>query len=527
MLEQKVPDGSPARRWQFAAKHLLWFAVSIQALLLGWHLDLLPRWDDELFTLRAASQSAPQIIRTVQAGVHPPLYFLLVHGWLRLPLPGSALLRARALSVLLALLATILFHRLWLRPLPLGRRALFLGLWVFSPFLVLYARMARSYTLQLLLALVAIRFACQWLRAPASRTTMAGYIATTAALLYTHYLPGLAIAAGTAVAGLWRRQWRQLGPLSCIALIYLPWVATLARAVQLVARSKPYWLLANAAAENALKLSYAFVSFNFGESIAVWAMIAGAILTPLILRALWQAWRVTPHPPMLFVLAAVVGYLVASSRVSFPFVAARLIFLLPFYLLFLVRGLNLRAAGVTTYAGLFLISCAGLNSYYHKEDFLNKGYLVDFEEISRLVKEDSRGQIAFVLLDPYTSSAGYYLHGPNFPYDIEIPDDHDRLNRALAHIDQLHPTLTWCVRNSRDLTDGGTYLQLEQRLSRDCTIERHFFVPYSRLDRKIMEWLDWTKRPTHVVEALEFRPKPPLENQRRLSELGHPASGGH
>src|SRR5262249_10315921 len=148
---------------------------------------------------------------------------------------------------------------------------------------------------------------------------------------------------------------------------------------------------------------------------------------------------------------------------------ARLIFLLPFYLLFLIRGFDLgRRSDAATYAAVLLVACGGLHSYYHKRDFLNKGYLVDFQEIARIVREESRGQQAFVLLDPYTSSAGYYLHGANFPYDIEIPDDRERLDRSLAHLHRLHPDLLWCVRNSRDLTPDHVYIQLEERLARDC-----------------------------------------------------------
>src|SRR5262249_55234999 len=148
-----------------------------------------------------------------------------------------------------------------------------------------YARMARSYTLQLVLALVALRCASVWLRSPANRVALAGYIASAVALLYTHYLPGVAIVAGVSAAGLWRRQWRQLVPLTGIALVYLPWIASLARAIRLVARSRPYWLLANAAAEHTLKLTYAFVGFNFGESIPWWALVGGIALVPLILLA--------------------------------------------------------------------------------------------------------------------------------------------------------------------------------------------------------------------------------------------------
>ena len=72
---------------------------------------------------------------------------------------------------------------------------------------------------------------------------------------------------------------------------------------------------------------------------------------------------------------------------------------------------------------------------------------------------------------------------------------------------QSHPTVVWCVRNSRDLTPGREYERLEQLLSQRYVMRRHYFVPYSVIDRWAMQWLGWRERPTHVVEAIEMRPK--------------------
>ena len=101
------------------------------------------------------------------------LYFLL-HFWIQLPLPGSLIARMRAHSALWVLLGTALLDRLWLRRLPPRTRLWFLALWTFSPCLVLYARMARSYTMQLALACLALaaarRFSCMCTTYPAARS---------------------------------------------------------------------------------------------------------------------------------------------------------------------------------------------------------------------------------------------------------------------------------------------------------------------------------------------------------------------
>ena len=410
---------------------------------------------------------------------------------------------------MVALLATLAFCLLWLRERSLEQQALFLGLWVLSPCFILYARMARSYTLQAALALVAIRFAQDWLREPGNRWKMARYVLAAVALLYTHYLPGLGVVAGTALLGLWRRQWRQATALAAITLAYVPWVGTLAQTSDVVAHSSPYRLSANAVVEHALKLGYAFVDFNFGETIPLWAMGLAAALLPAIGWALWKAWQGTAHPPALFFLVAAIGYFGAANWLSFPFVGARLLFLLPFYYLFLLRGLDARRwHGAITYAGLLLIAFGGLSSYYRKQDFLNKGYVVDFDEIAQSLRQSSSGEPALVLLDRRISDAGYYLHGPRFPYRVVILGGSGAFERARIELSHHRPALVWYLRYGRDMTAGALHNRLEDEVARDYTIDRHYFVPFSWLDHKAMQWLGQTDRPTHLIEALELRRKP-------------------
>lgn len=491
----------------FIRRHILWIALAAQALLLGPRLDLLPIWGDERYTIQTATQPPARILQALRVDVHPPLYYFLVKGWLELPLPGAALERARALSALVALLATALFYLLWLKPLPFDRQALFLALWVFSPFLTLYARMARSYTLQLALTLVAIRLARDWLRAPGDRRSMARYVAAEVVLLYTHYLPGVAVAAGAAALGLWRRQWQQLPALAAIGIAYAPWLGTLVQTSASVARARPYEVSSNALVEHALKLLYAFVAFNFGETIPVWAMAAAIALLPFVLWTLWKAWQRTTRPPVLFILVALIGYLGASSWVTFAFVGARLLFLLPFYYLFLLRGLDVRRwPGAVTYAGLVLVACGSLTSYYRKQDFLNKGYLVDFEQIARDLEQGSNQRPKLVLLDSQISNAGYHLHA-SFPYPVAILQDSNSFEHALAELHHHRPSLVWYLRYGRDLTPGFLHRRLENELSRDFTMERRCFVPFSWADRKAMALLGLADRPTHLIEVLELRSK--------------------
>src|SRR5262249_37348931 len=126
---------------------LIW-ALPLQALLLLSNLDLLDPWGDELFTLTAVPEPLSQVVSTVAGNIHPPFYFVLLHYWIQLPWTGSLVAIMRAMSAVWALLATVIIYALWLRKEEPGFQAKFFTLWVLSPCLLLHARMARSYSMQ-------------------------------------------------------------------------------------------------------------------------------------------------------------------------------------------------------------------------------------------------------------------------------------------------------------------------------------------------------------------------------------------
>ena len=60
------------------------------------------------------------------------------------------------MSAVWTLVATVVIYVLWLRREAPRFQQMFLALWVLSPCLLLHARMARSYSMQLALASLAI-----------------------------------------------------------------------------------------------------------------------------------------------------------------------------------------------------------------------------------------------------------------------------------------------------------------------------------------------------------------------------------
>jgi hypothetical protein len=160
-----------------------------------YRLDAQSIWWDEGHSIQMASAPLAQIPTLPGMDVHPPGYFALLHGWMAVA--GRSEFALRYLSVLFSLVSVALFvpFARSLAGTRAGRRqgaALAAGaLAALSPLYVAYAQEVRMYTLVVLLAAASAYFQWRILQGrqagrPAGWHT-AGYVATTAAALYTHY----------------------------------------------------------------------------------------------------------------------------------------------------------------------------------------------------------------------------------------------------------------------------------------------------------------------------------------------------
>lgn len=175
-------------------------------------------------------------------------------------------------------MATVIFYRLWLRAEKRRVQQMFLVLWLLSPCLLLYGRMARSYSMQLALALLAIYAAIEWMRQPKSSARMVAYSCFCAALLYTHYLPGLAVAIAVALIFLPKKHpslanWLMVLGASnlLIALLYLPWLISFGASIS-DWRSSAAYRVGNIFSDQLVRVVYWFVSFSFGETFPRWVL---------------------------------------------------------------------------------------------------------------------------------------------------------------------------------------------------------------------------------------------------------------
>lgn len=139
-------------------------------------------WVDEVASLNISAASAADIFRHAQE-FHPPLYYLLLHGWQGLA-AGEAWQRLP--SALAGVLAMGLIWRIGASWGDEAMGVLALGLLAVSPLHIWYSREARMYALACLFALAAAFCAARLLRGRDSRYAI-GLAAATLLAIFTAY----------------------------------------------------------------------------------------------------------------------------------------------------------------------------------------------------------------------------------------------------------------------------------------------------------------------------------------------------
>ncbi|HFD40476.1 MAG TPA: hypothetical protein ENJ31_11600, partial [Anaerolineae bacterium] len=221
------------------------FPWGVILLALGLRLIRLtfqPLWWDEGWSLYFATTDVRSMLALTAVDIHPPLYYLLLHLWIRLF--GPSPLSVRLMSVLIGAAAVPLMLILGQRLLGRSGGRLAALLLALSPFAVYYSQEVRMYGLVMLLGLAAWYFALRienwelsiehwslvighW-----SLGSWAGYVLAATAALYTQYYAAfLLLALNLVVLARWRRArrpWRSLLPWGAaqlaVALLFAPWL---------------------------------------------------------------------------------------------------------------------------------------------------------------------------------------------------------------------------------------------------------------------------------------------------------------
>jgi hypothetical protein len=435
-----------ARRGAGPAMALL--AITLLAGLLRLHgVDAEGLSYDETSTWRTAMQPWPEVPRMLlKSEVTPPLYFTLMHFWMRAA--GASELAFRWPSVLMGTLAVPLLARM--AGQLLGRRvgqaaALLLAV---APTHVWYSQEARAYALYTALVLASTwALAVGWLR-PKWGPWLA-YAALTTAMLYTHYFAAYFLAAQALAVG-WaalsaRRAGRDLRrPLAWLAsalgvgLLYSLWLPSFLRHRLVLGE----WIGLRLGPMSPLgQLEYTLTPLLFGRGGALpgaWLALGYGAVIALLAAALW------PRRPAEAPTRAPGAAVLALGALAPPFMAlgvsewivASLVMryilpVLPFVLALVARG-AVRLRPRLALAALALVACTQMVLLVRN---LAQPIRTDWRSASAYILARAQpGDVLLVEPDWTYNALSYYTY-PNLPMVFKL-EDLDGFTRAW-HVNSL------------------------------------------------------------------------------------------
>lgn len=202
------------------------------AVLRGLWLAWQPLWWDEGYSFYFATEPISRMVALTAEDIHPPFYYLLLHGWL-----GGVAdpIRGRLFSVVVGVLTIPLFAALTHQLYPRRRRALVIAtlFLTLNPLHLFYSQEVRMYGLALSLGIGTSFFLLRAVRQlqdhKNASLAIALYCATALLSLHTLYYLGFLLFAHALWAFWQLRQQRQalyqmVIAWLAIALGYLPWL---------------------------------------------------------------------------------------------------------------------------------------------------------------------------------------------------------------------------------------------------------------------------------------------------------------
>jgi hypothetical protein len=407
----------PRQTWAFILVGLLAVGLRLH------HLGTESVWLDEATSIETAHDPLWKIPQDAAEDVHPPLYYLMLHGWVQAW--GDSERAVRSLSVVYSLgtlVALVVFARRWLD----DRTAVVVGLLsAVSPLEIAFAQEARMYALLTLLAVISTD---AFLRLLSSGSKRAGvlYVVATAAMLYTHAYAAFVIAgqvvwfAGVLIATPDRRVWlwRAFLGLGLTAVAFLPWLSSLLAQVRGVEQA--FWIPPNATIAGAL-------AAQSGSVILAW------VLVPFVLAALVRPPRGRRVAALLAaIVLAVIGGPWLLSRLSSPiFLPKYTIACSPAFLLLAARGL----AGVSqrTVRTALVVAVVGLTGLPLRTYF-GAPHKDDWRRVATGVEAQARAGDLVIYSQPFGAAPFRYYARRRDLVEIPFLDEHRGLTTYALNV---------------------------------------------------------------------------------------------
>jgi hypothetical protein len=418
--------------------------TGVGVVLRSLRLDWQPLWWDEGYSVYFATEPLLRMFDLTARDIHPPFYYVLLHGWIAL-WQSAAPVVLRILSVLLAVLALPLQAWLAWRLFPGRIRLILIAvlLLALNPMHLFYSQEVRMYGLGMTLSIASTFFFWRWRQAVNDGKQrrrvwlMVGYVAATLAGLYTLYY-FVFIPVGHLLWALFvhrqnlRRWWPVAAVQTLIAALFLPWLFyTTPRLVgyvdnKIVSDQDMALDPVRYIAQHAATFSGGHLGWPLGT--LPWALLFGGAAILAIVGALIFGQQVhsqnLPEPTRLDsnsasntgalgLLASLVGTAFVAGwllNLRFPFFpegGERLLMIaLPYVLLLLAAGIDhtwsVARAGQAALLFLLLASIGGVYTFYTTPRYVGH----DYRPIVRQVVQQGRNQDTLLAIFPW--QVGYW-----------------------------------------------------------------------------------------------------------------------
>lgn len=441
-------------------------AILFLALALrSFRLDGQSLWSDEGVSVALAQRDLATIAQDAARDIHPPLYYYLLHFWIRLF--GSSEIAVRSLSVLCGLLLVFSTYLLGIALFDERVALVASFLAAIYPFQIYYSQETRMYILVALLGAISLFLSLQFARATKEEATASLWPSLTlytlfiTLALYTHYFAfTILLVANVAYAlRLLRapsaRKWRPLALWSLsqllVILLYLPWLNFAKEQLRTwPAISQPIGLAF--LAQEVLRI------FSLGLFAQMGPLLFGFLVIALLgLIPNKDEGYAIAFALIYLLLPPLVMYLLSLSR---PLYRPKLLLLAtPGYLLLLARGASAlwiekaRIRNLVTGTLLLFLALASgfsLHGYFFQPRYARDDYRGLARYIAALGKE---GDAILLNAPGQIDIFSYYYKGPLpiYPLPGERPLDESKTERALEEIRAKHGrlfALFWATQES-------------------------------------------------------------------------------
>ena len=258
---------------------IMLLAAFLRVIYIGHH----SLWLDEMFSLRFASYSLPDLFREVaDYDNHPATYYVLLHFWIQVF--GDSEVSLRMPSAIFSVLSVYFTFRT--AELLFDRRVALIAalLLALSGFSIYYAQEARMYSLLALSSVLSVYFLLKYLDQQTSRTLF-NFVWSTTLLVYSHlygifiivaeniYILVLLYRSSDRVPGLSLRKW--LAIQASIFVLSLPWVWLLINRI-LTMDHETLWIKVPTV-HSVVKTFMAFSGTHNGLALWILLMIVGVL----------------------------------------------------------------------------------------------------------------------------------------------------------------------------------------------------------------------------------------------------------